>query len=108
MADIKNTASITAFGLFEFPRMPIGLHNAAQPFQHFIDVVMLGLPFVFAFKGDALVVNSSPPEHLRHLGIVLECLGEPGRTLNNEYCAFRLRRWSFSVTSLTAINSPST
>ena len=38
--DIPKTAIITPFGLFEYVWMPIGLMNAAQIFQRFIDEVL--------------------------------------------------------------------
>ena len=37
---------------FEFVRMPFGLRNAAQTFQCFIDQVLRGLPFSFAYLDD--------------------------------------------------------
>ena len=53
--DIPKTAVTTPFGLFEFLRMPFGLRNAAQTFQRFIDEVLRGLPFVFAYLDDVLI-----------------------------------------------------
>nr|VZI08368.1 unnamed protein product [Spirometra erinaceieuropaei] len=53
--DIPKTAVTTTFGLFV--RMPFGLRNAAQTFQRFIDHVLRGLPFVYAYNDDLLVAS---------------------------------------------------
>ena len=45
--DIKKTAIITPFRLFEFLRMPFGLKNSAQAFQRLMNGVMAGLDRVF-------------------------------------------------------------
>lgn len=50
--------------------MPFGLKNAAQTFQHFID---MGLHFSYAYIDDVLVASISTEEHIQHLQIVLEC-----------------------------------
>ena len=70
--DVPKTAITTPFGLFEFLRMPFGLRNAAQTFQRFIDEVLHGLDFVYAYIDDLLIASSSPEEHLQHLRLVLE------------------------------------
>ena len=65
--DVPKTAIITPFGLFEFLRMPFGLRNAAQTFQRFIDQVLQGLNFAYAYIDDVLIASNSPQEHQQHL-----------------------------------------
>ena len=57
--DIPKTAVTTPFGLFEFLRMPFGLRNAAQTFQRFINQVLHGLDFCYAYIDDLLIASSS-------------------------------------------------
>ena len=80
--DVPKTAITTPFGLFDFLRMPFGLRNAAQTFQRFIDEVLCGLDFVYAYIDDLLIASSSPEEHLQHLRLVLERLDEHGILIN--------------------------
>ena len=40
--DVAKVAIITLFGLFKIQRMPFGLRNAGQSFQHFMDEVLEG------------------------------------------------------------------
>ena len=66
-SDILKTAVTTPFGLFEFLRMPFGLRNNAQTFQRFIDQVLRGLTFFYAYIDDLLIANTSLEEHKTHL-----------------------------------------
>ena len=73
--DIPKTA------VTEFLCMPFGLRNAAQTFQRFIDQVLRGLPFCYAYIDDLLIASSSPEEHQHHLrqglsdhGIVIDVM----------------------------------
>nr|VZI05896.1 unnamed protein product [Spirometra erinaceieuropaei] len=72
--DVPKTAVTTPFGLFEFVRMPFGLRNAAQTFQRFIDRVLRGLPFVYAYIDDLLVASRNAEEHKEHLALVFDRL----------------------------------
>ncbi|VDL64552.1 unnamed protein product, partial [Hymenolepis diminuta] len=63
-ADVPKTAIATPFGLFEFLRMPFGLRKAAQTFQRFIDEVLHGRGFVFAYIDDILVASENEEEHI--------------------------------------------
>lgn len=71
--DLPKTAITAPFCLFEFLGMHFGLRNAAQTFQRFIDAVTRGLPFVFAYVDDLiLVASSTPEEHTNHLRLLFE------------------------------------
>ena len=50
-------------GLLEFLRMPFGHKNAAQTYQCFIDEVLRGLLFSYAYIDDVLVASMSTEEH---------------------------------------------
>nr|VZI33766.1 unnamed protein product [Spirometra erinaceieuropaei] len=84
--DIPKTAVTTPFGLFEFVRMPSGLRNAAQTFQRFIDHVLLGLPFVYAYIDDLLVASRNEEEHKQHLVLLFDCLDKFGVVINPSKC----------------------
>ena len=86
-ADVSKTAIVTPFGLFEFLRMPFGLRNAAQTFQRFIDQVLQGLHFCYAYIDD-LIASTSPEEHKLHLRLVLERLHNHGILINPTKCVW--------------------
>ena len=81
-SDIPKTAVTTPFGLFEFLRMPFGLRNAAQTFQRFIDQVLRGLPYCYAYIDDLLIASANPHQHEEHLRTVLQRLSEHGILVN--------------------------
>ena len=80
--DIPKTAIITPFGLFEYVRMPFGLMNAAQTFQRFIDEVVRGLPFCFAYIDDLLIASPDEASHRQHLHQVFTRLQDYGVQIN--------------------------
>ena len=80
--DIPKTAIITPFGLFEYLRMPFGLRNSAQTFQRFIDEVLRGLPFCFAYIDDLLIASPDEASHRQHLQQVLTRLQDYGVQIN--------------------------
>ena len=86
--DVKKTAVITPFSLFEFRRMPFGLSNAGQSFQHFMDQVLTGIPHVFVYMDDMLVASRNEVEHQEDLRKVLQQLEAHGLVLNKEKCVF--------------------
>ena len=87
--DIPKTAVTTPFGLFEFLRMPIGLRNAAQTFQRFIDQVLQGLDHTYAYIDDVLIASPTLESHCQHLHSVLR-FQQYGITINHDKCQFRV------------------
>ncbi|BHF82307.1 hypothetical protein SprV_0802544400 [Sparganum proliferum] len=86
--DVPKTAVTTPFGLFEFTRMPCGLRNVTQTFQRFIDQVLRGLDFAYAYIDDLLVASSDAAEHEVHLRQLFERLNSFGVVLNAVKCEF--------------------
>lgn len=69
--------------------MPFGLKNAAQSFQLFINQVLMGLDFTFAYIDDILIASSSAQEHEQHIKAVFNRLREHGLYNSADKCAFR-------------------
>lgn len=65
-----------------------------RSFKRFIDTVLRGLAFVFAYMDDLLIASSSPEEHLSHLRQVFLRLAEFGIRVNT-------LNYVFVVSSLT-------
>ena len=86
--DVLKTAVTIPFGLYEFQFITIDLGNAAQTFQRFMDEVLQGLDFCYAYIDDILVASASPEEHLQHLETVFQRLREYGVVINSMKCVF--------------------
>lgn len=84
--DICKTAIITPFGLYEFPYMTFGLRNAGQTFQRFIDEVVRGFNFCFAYVDDILVYSRDPQQHAEHLRLLFHRLHQYGVVINPAKC----------------------
>ncbi|KMQ85815.1 gag-pol polyprotein [Lasius niger] len=84
--DVPKTAITTPFGLFEFRYMPFGLRNAAQTFQRFINEVLHGLDFCYAYIDDILVASTTEEQHRDHLRRLFSRLDEYGVKINPAKC----------------------
>ena len=94
-ADVPKTAITTPFGLFKFLRMPFGLKNAAQSFQRFIDEVLRGLHFSYAYIDDVLIASNTPDEHAQHLRTVFERFKQYGVVINPSKCELDVESLQF-------------
>ena len=84
--DIPKTAVTTPFGLYEFPRMPFGLQNAAQAFQRLMDKVCQGRARVFVYLEDILVASEDRHQHLRDLTELFGRLEDHGPVIKRTKC----------------------
>lgn len=86
--DIKKTAIITPFGLFEFTAMAFGLRNAAQTMQRYMHSITNDLPYIFIYIDDAVIASDTEEEHIRHVETFFNRMQEHGLTINVEKCEF--------------------
>lgn len=100
--DICKTAITTPFGLFEFNYMTFGLRNAGQTFQRFIDEVVQGLDFCFAYVDDVLVYSSDANQHAQHLRTLFKRLEDYGIVINPAKCVFGATEVIFLGNSISA------
>ena len=84
------TAFVTQDGLFEFQRMPFGLHNAPATFQRAMQEVLRGLnwQFVLCYLDDVIIFSNSFSEHLCHLKQVFDRFRQAGLKLQPKKCSF--------------------
>lgn len=77
-------------GLFQFNRMPFGLHNAPATWQRLIDTVLDAelLPYVFTYLDDVVIVTDTFEKHLNILGQVFDRLRNAKLTVSWEKCEF--------------------
>lgn len=86
----KTAFTVPGRGLFQFKRMPFGLHNSAATWQRLIDRV-LGPdlePYVFVYLDDIIVATSSFQQHLVVLEEIFRRLRAASLHLNIEKCHF--------------------
>lgn len=86
---------LTAFtipgrGLFQFRRMPMGLHNSSATWQRLVDNILgAGLePYVFVYLDDIIIVTPDFDRHVEILREVLERLKVAGLTVCRDKCYF--------------------
>jgi len=93
--DVEKTAITTPFGLFEIPFLFFCLRNAAQTSQRFMDEILKGFDFCFAYIDYILVYSRSPEENERHLRTLLKQVQAYGILLNPRKCVFRAAEITF-------------
>ena len=92
--DQHKTAVTTPFGLYEYTVMPMGLKNATQTLQRYVDTVLTGRTDVIAYCDDILLF-SSPENHLQSLDSLLNSLFQAGLVVNRKKSEFCLNETKF-------------
>lgn len=95
--DRSKTAFITPDGLYQFRRVPFGLHGAAPLFQRLMDRVLTGLKWThcLVYMDDVLIFGRDFDEHLHRLDRVLNALENAGLTLNRRKCLIAVKEVRF-------------
>lgn len=100
--DIAKTAITTPFGLYEFPYMTFGLRNAGQTFQRFVDEMLRGLDFTYAYIDDLLIFSKDEEAHKKHLHQLFSRLQKYGMVINTGKCVFGVPKVTFLGYSISA------
>lgn len=83
-------------GLFQFCRMPFGLHNSPATWQRLIDRVLSHLEqHVFVYLDDIVIVTQTFDKHLEVLKEVFDRLTAAGLTVRRDKCHFCLPELKF-------------
>ena len=66
--------------------MPFGLSGAPSSFQHLMDKVCCGLPYVTTYLDDVLIHSANNGDYEKHLQEVFHHLTQAGLTLQGKKC----------------------
>lgn len=85
--DQHKTAVATPFGLYEYTVMPMGLKNASQTLQRYVDTVLAGDTNVIVYCDDILLFTSKA-DHIQALDTLLQKLHAAGLVVNRQKSQF--------------------
>ena len=75
--------------------MLFGLQNATQTFQRFIDEILRGFDFCYAYIDDVFIASSDADKHKQHLQLVFQHFKEYGVVINPFKCELGVTELSF-------------
>jgi hypothetical protein len=104
-ASRKYTAFKTAFGVYEWNRVPMGLKGAPSYFQHVLQSEVLhGLIYNICelYIDDVIIFADTAKEMVTNLQLILRRLHEYGITVSPEKCSFGLEEIEFVGHTLNA------
>lgn len=95
--DKPKTAFTCEFGLYQFNRMPFGLHSAPACFQRAMDQLKARTPnvTVLAYLDDLVVLSESIEQHLNDLNTVFQTMATYGLRLRRDKCQFGANEFKY-------------
>ncbi|KYO28763.1 hypothetical protein Y1Q_0004424 [Alligator mississippiensis] len=108
--DRLKTAFSTPWGLYEFVRMPFGLHGTAATFQRLMDQILAPhAEYVAAYIDDIIIYTRTWEQHKSSLRAILTELRRTGLTANPQKCALAQKETKYlgflTDTSETAVGA---
>jgi hypothetical protein len=91
--DREKTTFTTPWGTFMYAKMPFGLMNAGETFQHAMDISFIGEKdkFVVIYLDDITVFSKYDQEHYQHLEKVFLKCRKYGLSLNPKKSLFSMK-----------------
>lgn len=97
----KTAFSVPGHGLYQFTRLPFGLHNAAQCLQRLMNAVFGSTDCkIFVYLDDLIVASETFNEHMNVLNLVFDRLCAANLTINyekSEFCCSSLSYLGYVV-----------
>ena len=75
-------------GNYLYRFLPMGLSSSSTYFQRLMNEVLAGVPQVYAYLDDIIVISSDLKEHIRLLKLVFDRLRLHGLVVNQDKCVF--------------------
>ncbi len=83
----SNKLSITTpIGNFRYRYLPMGLASSSTYFQRLMNEVLSGIPQVFAYLNDIIIMSETQAEHSHLLDLVFQRLQSHGLIVNVDKC----------------------
>ena len=87
-ADKHMLTIATPLGNFQYNFLPMGLATSSCYYQRLMNEVVAGLPNVFAYLDDIIVMSQTKEQHAQLLDKLFECLKVHGLVVNETKCVF--------------------
>ena len=98
----KYTTINTVKGLYQYTRLPFGIHSAVSIFQRVMDETLSDLPGAGGYIDDVLCSGDAPENHETNVHRVLCRLQEKGFKLKPEKCCFMVNELTYLGHKITA------